>query len=159
MVVGCVTAWLVTGPLRGGEAAATGSLQYTNNGQLKRPKDYREWIFLTSGLGMTYGPTAMQMPMGDPDFDNVFVNRAAFKSFQATGTWPDQTIFVLEVRASQSKGSINKAGHFQAEVTDIETHVKDEKRFPGKWAFFAFPNGADTGDLGRVGGWAGGGGL
>ena len=147
IVVGCLTAWWVTGSLRGSEPAATGGPQYTNKGQLKRPTDYREWIFLTSGLGMTYGPTAMQMPTDNPDFDNVFVNRAAFKSFQATGTWPDQTVFVLEVRASQSKGSINQAGHFQTEVTDIEVHVKDEKRFPGKWAFFAFPNGADAGKL------------
>jgi len=146
IVGGCMAALWVTGPLRGREApAATDGPQYTSNGQLKRPADYREWIFLSSGLGMTYGPTAMQMSTDNPDFDNVFVNRAAYKSFQASGTWPDKTIFILEVRASQSKGSINKGGHFQAEVNDIEAHVKDEKRFPGKWAFFGFPNGADTG--------------
>jgi len=144
MVVGCLMAYWVTLPLRGGEPAADSPL-YTSKGQLKRPADYREWIFLSSGLGMTYGPTAMQMNTDNPDFDNVFVNRAAYKSFQATGTWPDKTTFILEVRASQSKGSINKGGHFQAEVTDIEAHVKDEKRFPGNWAFFGFPNGADTG--------------
>jgi Cytochrome P460 len=144
IAVGCLV-WWAAGPLQGGEPAAADGPQYASNGQLKRPTDYREWIYLSSGLGMTYGPTAMQMPMDNPDFDNVFVNRAAYKSFLATGTWPDKTIFILEVRASQSKGSINKGGHFQAGVTDIEAHVKDEKRFPGKWAFFGFPNGADTG--------------
>jgi cytochrome c553 len=143
-VAGCLAALWIAMPLWGEQAAADGP-QYTSNGQLKRPADYREWIFLSSGLGMTYGPTAMQMPMDNPDFDNVFVNRTAYKSFQATGTWPDKTIFILEVRASQSKGSINKGGHFQAEVTDMEAHVKDEKRFPGKWAFFGLPNGADAG--------------
>jgi len=147
IVFGCLMASWATGPLRGGEPTATDGPQYTNNGQLRRPADYREWIFLSSGLGMTYGPTAMQMSAENPDFDNVFVNRAAYKNFQATGTWPDQTIFILEVRASQSKGSINKGGHFQAEVTDIEAHVKDEKRFPGKWAFFGFPDGTNTGKL------------
>lgn len=143
LVGGCL-AWWMAGPLRSEPAAGEGP-QYTSDGRLKRPADYREWIFLSSGLGMTYGPAAMQMSADNPDFDNVFVNRAAFKSFQATGTWPDKTIFILEIRSSQSKGSINNGGHFQAGVNDIEAHVKDEKRFPGKWAFFGFPNGSDVG--------------
>src|SRR5262249_29742147 len=35
--------------------------------------------------------------------------------------------------------SINKSGHFQtSELMGKEVHVKDEARFPGKWAFFGF---------------------
>ena len=115
--------------------------QYTKDGKLVRPQNYREWIFLSSGLGMTYGPLASP---GDPRFDNVFVNRAAYRSFLETGRWPDQTELVLEVRSSQSKGSINRGGHFQDEVVGVELHVKDEKRFPGKWAFFGFREGEQT---------------
>ena len=29
--------------------------QFTKDNRLTRPADYREWIFLSSGLGMTYG--------------------------------------------------------------------------------------------------------
>jgi len=29
--------------------------QFTPDGQLFLPKDYREWVYLSSGLGMTYG--------------------------------------------------------------------------------------------------------
>ena len=29
--------------------------RYTSDGQLMRPEKYREWIYLSSGLGMTYG--------------------------------------------------------------------------------------------------------
>ena len=54
-----------------------------------------------------------------------------------TGTWPDKTILVLEERGAQGKGSINRSGNFQADVMGLELHVKDEARFPGKWAFFA----------------------
>jgi len=82
--------------------------QYTKDGKLARPPNYREWVFLSSGLGMTYGPLAA----GDPRFDNVFVNRSAYRVFLDTGRWPDQTVLVLEVRSSQSKGSINRGGHF-----------------------------------------------
>jgi YHS domain-containing protein len=110
--------------------------QFTGDGQLIRPKNYREWIYLSSGLGMTYGPAAEAAPDNNPTFDNVFVNPAAYRSFLETGKWPDKTIFVLEVRASESKGSINNGGHYQGGMVTIEAEVKDEKRFPGKWAFF-----------------------
>ena len=46
--------------------------EYTPDGQLKFPQNYRDWVFLTSGLGMTYGvPGAAD---AEPKFDNVFVN-------------------------------------------------------------------------------------
>lgn len=130
----------------GKPAPAEEGPEFTADGQLKRPAGFREWIFLSSGLGMTYGPAASQSSVEHPTFDNVFVNRAAYRAFAATGNWPDKTLFLLEVRASQSKGSINNGGHFQGDVLDLEAHVKDE-RFPGKWAFFAFESGARTAKL------------
>jgi len=111
--------------------------RYTADGQLTRPDNYREWIYLSSGLGMTYGPAASANP-ANPLFDNVFVTPTAYKSFQTTGTWPDKTMFVLEIRSAATKGSINNGGHFQDQVTAVEVEVKDEKRFPNKWAFFGF---------------------
>jgi hypothetical protein len=115
---------------------ASDAPQYTSQGRLVFPGNYREWVFLSSGLGMTYGPLAADHPM----FDNVFVNPAAYRSFLQTGRWPDKTILVLEVRAAQSKGSINRGGNFQGEIMGIEAHVRDEKRFPRQWAFFGFKN-------------------
>lgn len=116
--------------------------KYTSDGQLVRPDDYREWIYLSSGLGMTYGvvESAVNGIAGER-FDNVFVTPRAYKSFLQTGTWPDKTVFVLEVRASATKGSINKGGHFQEELVTIEAHVKDEARFQSKWEFFGFGTG------------------
>jgi hypothetical protein len=107
---------------------------YTKVGDLVPPLQYREWVYLTSGLDMSYTPNARpDMSM----FDNVFVNPEAYRAFLATGTWPDKTVMVLETRGAENKGSINKAGHFQSgSVMGLEVHVKDESRFPGKWAFF-----------------------
>ena len=117
---------------------------YTGDGKLKFPANYREWVYLTSGVDMSYGPA---MNMGHSTFDNVFVNPEAYQAFLKTGTWPDKTVLVLEVRAAGSKGSINKNGHFQTGgVLGREVHVKDEARFEGKWAFFGFEKG-DTGNL------------
>ena len=118
--------------------------EYNGSGQMKLPAQYREWVYLTSGFDMSYNPqlTAMDHSM----FDNVFVNPEAYKKFLETGTWPDKTIMVLEARVAEGKGSINQKGHYQGEVMAREVHVKDDARFPGKWAFFAFGDG-DTGTL------------
>ena len=113
--------------------------QYTADGRMLFPANYREWIYLSSGLGMSYTAGAQNMLM----FDNVFVNPGAYRKFLETGTWPDKTMLVLEVRGAGSNASINKAGHFQtADRMGVEVHVKDVARFAGKWAFFGFEDGA-----------------
>jgi len=110
--------------------------QYTADGQLKLPENYREWVYLSTGFDMSYSPA---MSMDHHMFDNVFVNPESYKAFQETGTWPDKTMLVLEVRGAEAKGSINQRGNYQSVgVMGAEVHVKDEARFPGKWAFFGF---------------------
>ena len=108
-------------------------------GDLLFPGDYREWIFLSSGVNMSYSPNAGTAEPGTPIFDNVFVNPASYRAFLAAGKWPDGTVMVLEIRCGSNKGSINQAGHFQGpDLRDIEVHVKDTQRFEGGWAFFGF---------------------
>jgi cytochrome P460 len=125
-------------------AAAVPAPAYAANGDMLPVPNYREWIYLSSGLGMTYSP----QPGGMTMFDNVFVNPEAYRSFVATGTWPDKTVMVLESRGAVSKGSINQNGHFQdVGVMGFAIHVKDEARFPGKWAFFSFNSPIGNGTL------------
>lgn len=111
---------------------------YTNKGELIRPIDYREWVYLSSGLGMTYGPA--QPAAGEPPmFDNVFVTREAYRDFMRSGTWPEKTMFILEVRRAEANVSINNGGRTQGSIVAIEAAVKDTKRFPeGGWAYFNF---------------------
>jgi hypothetical protein len=107
---------------------------YTEDGRLTLPADYREWVYLSSGFDMSYSPMAMDHHM----FDNVFVEPGAYKAFLATGTWPDKTMLVLEVRGAMDKGSINKNGNYQSsDVMGREVHVKDSAHLQG-WAFFGF---------------------
>jgi hypothetical protein len=108
--------------------------------KLVRPENYREWIFLSSGLGMTYSGESNP---NAPTFDNVFVNPSAYKAFRETGHWPEKTIFILEVRASATNGSINKGGHYQSDDFRLSAEVKDSSRFKDKWEYFAFPANGD----------------
>jgi len=111
--------------------------RFTADGQLLNPKNYRDWVFLSSGLGMTYGPlSGAGATPENPRFENVFVNPTAYRSFLKTGLWPENTILVLEIRASASKVSINKNGRVQQDIVGVEVEVKDSKRFPRRWAFF-----------------------
>jgi len=120
-------------------ARATDGVSYAANGQAMRPANYRDWVFLTSGLGMTYGPA--QPAAGRPPlFDNVFVNPQSYKAFVNTGRWPDGTMFILELRRSVANASINNGGFTQTEVAALESAVKDSQRFAatGGWAYLEF---------------------
>ena len=114
--------------------------QYDASGRFIPPTNYRDWVFLSSGMDMSY--TAAPAMPGSHMFDNVFAPRAAYEAFKQTGVWPDGTVLMLEARGGASKGSINQRGEFQtAEIMGAETHVKDSKRFTGGWAFFGAEGG------------------
>jgi hypothetical protein len=102
---------------------------------LVRPGDYREWPFLGSGLGLTY--MEANAANAAPPFTNVFVNPSSYRSFIETGTWPNQTVFVLESRRSETNAAPNVGGRYQGEMLGLEAEVKDT-RFPDGWAFFNF---------------------
>lgn len=116
------------------QSAANGP-RYANATDLVRPDDYREWAFLSSSLDMTY-EAAGGRP-GPSRFQNVFVNRSSYRAFLANGRWPNETIFVLEIRESSREGAINEAGQFQSDLVALEAEVKDD-RFADGWAYYDF---------------------
>lgn len=113
--------------------------KFAGDGRLQRPVNYRNWRFVTAGLGMSYGPAAQAAAMtGHVMFDNVFVQPAAYDAFVRDGVWPEGTMFVLELRGSLTKRTPNNGGHFQDDLHGIEVSVKDSSRFKGRWAYFEF---------------------
>lgn len=114
-------------------AAFLQAQQYTKDGELLMPKDYRKWTFLTSGISMTYpqdGPANAR-----PVFGNVFVQPSANSAFLKTGIWPDKTVLLLEIRDARNDASVNRDGRFQTDVLVYEAHVKDSSR--GGWTFYS----------------------
>ena len=119
-------------------AAAADAPQIDASGALQRPADYRQWVFLTSGLGMAYGAAGQSEGRPAP-FTNVFVKPEAWRGFMQTGVWPEGTLFVLEVRRALEAQSINQQGRTQGEVVVVEASLKDSKRYPdGGWGYFDF---------------------
>jgi hypothetical protein len=125
---------------------AKSALAYTADGKLVFPKDYRTWVYLSTGVDMAYvdGPAPSAHV-----FDSVFVDPASYAAYQKTGTWPDKTVMVLEVRKGQGRGSINKNGVYQTDRVGMEAHVKDVTRFKSGWAFFPL-NGEPTNALSQT---------
>lgn len=140
-----IISWFVLAGVAARESAtATGgegdTPHYSATGELQVPAQYREWVFLSSGVDMNYKQAAVP---GHSTFDNVFVNRDSYRSFLRSGTWPDRTMFMLEIRAvAAAPASINRNGQTQSErVVARELHVKDA-RLDGGWGFYAV---ADSG--------------
>jgi hypothetical protein len=135
MIATAVLAFLCSIALSESTETAIRGPVFAEDGRLALPENYREWVYLSSGFDMAYRPMGQ---MGHHMFDNVFVEPGAYKAFLATGTWPDKTMLVLEVRGAMDKGSINKTGNYQStDVMGREVHVKDSAHLQG-WAFFAF---------------------
>lgn len=117
-------------------SSAAEPLQFTADDRLVLPADYRNWIFLTSSLDLNYDQPVPGASTARSLLDNVFVNPGAYAEFVRTGTWPDGTVLVKENRVAASAGTISKSGKFQTQVVSMELHIKDQKKFPEKWAFF-----------------------
>jgi hypothetical protein len=138
-VASCARAEESTSPASfpaGAEESADNSSPYVNETSLVLPSDYREWPFVGSGLGLTYEEESAS-PDRAPTFTNVFVNPTAYQGFMETGIWPNESIFVLEFRHSETDAPPNNGGRFQGDLLGIEAEVKDS-RFPDGWAFFNF---------------------
>jgi tetratricopeptide (TPR) repeat protein len=134
-----VTAALLIGA---GDNPGNNGPRFTSDGKLLRP-DYRQWVYLSSGLGMNYGPTAAGASAA-PAFTNVFVNPDSYREFQKTGKWPDHTMFALEIYGSATHSNPNKQGFFQDSFMGLEMNVKDSS-FPEGWRFFNFDGMSEQG--------------
>jgi tetratricopeptide (TPR) repeat protein len=109
---------------------------YTSDGKLVLPANYRDWTFLTTGLGMNYSTGTSSNPM----FTNVFVNPEAYRAFKETGKWPDKSTWIVEIYSPATHGSINKGGHYQDTFMGLDIEVKDSSR-PNEWAYYNLDRG------------------
>ena len=127
-------------PRAGTVVSASDGPVITPDRQLQFPAQYREWVYIGSGVDMSYNPKE-----GTSDhsmFNTVFVNPSSYREFMKSGTWPNGTALVLEnsgaVHGGERQASLNKHGLTQTgEIMGMEVHVKDAS-LPGGWGFYEF---------------------
>jgi hypothetical protein len=106
---------------------------------LLRPKEYRDWIFVGSSLGLRYDKDPeKESPSKTEHFSNVYINPASYREFTKTGKFADGTVLLLEVATLEAKKEPGLQGSYQKEFVRLEAAVKDSKRFENSWAYFSF---------------------
>ncbi len=113
-------------------------LNFDQQGQLIRPTDYREWIFIGAPLtpnDMNNGKAAF------PEFHNVYIDPVSWSYWKRTGEFKDETVIVKELVSVSGKQAVSGNGYFQGEYIGLEAMVKSRQQFPkapGNWGFFRF---------------------
>lgn len=123
--------------------------EWTKDGRLKLPKDFREWVF----LGAPFTPHALNDGKANfPEFHNVYVQPEAFLAYRQNGKWPVGTIMLKELQLIDdpksefkdgSRYEVSGRGYFPGPVNGVDASVKDPKRFPESrgWGYFNFNHG------------------
>lgn len=124
----------------GAPGAAIDVATFTADGQLLRPPNLDEWVFLGASLGMGYNARAFD-PNAPGQFQVVLMEPQAYRRFVATGAYPDGAMFLLSFYDSEQKVSINRSGFVQRDLDSFEIHLIDQRR-PGEGHYF-YPFGAN----------------
>ena len=97
------------------------------------PKEYRQWVFVGSSLGLNYGSSPSDT------FNHVYIDPVAYKEYARTGTFPEGTVMILELLTAETKQEPQLHGTIEVDFDLLEASVKDSVRFPGKgWGYYDF---------------------
>jgi len=147
--VACLTAY--TQPTPAPQTRSTAP-EYDAKGDLKRPADFRRWVFVGADLGLRYHkdvPDAKKPEQDRPnndkpgEFHNVYIRPESYEHYLKTGKFPDLTVLVMEVfeaKERDAKGIVS-GGFFPADQRRVEVAVKNSKRPDGSktdWAYYDF---------------------
>jgi hypothetical protein len=138
----------------GRDSAATTKTgpQYTAQGELKRPAGYETWVFVGSNLGLEYSDDASKAkpPATDREkksktgnFHNVYINPEAYAHYVKTGTFPENTVLILDIFKAEEREPRNivTEGTFPAAQSGLAVAVKNSARPDGSktdWAYYDF---------------------
>jgi len=125
------------------KGAAVDVATFTADGQLRRPSNLDEWVFLGTSLGMGYNARAFD-PNAPGQFQVVLMEPQAYRKFVATGAYPDGAMLLLSFYDSEQKVSINRSGFVQRDLDSFEIHLIDKRR-AGEGHYF-YPFGATDGE-------------
>jgi hypothetical protein len=108
--------------------------RYDTNRNLILPDDYRRWILVGSSLGLSYAEGAQ----GHQMFNTTLMEPGAYRYFTETGTFREGTMLALIGQGIGTNATPARQGQFATDVHMLELAVKDSKRVPESWAYYAF---------------------
>lgn len=123
--------------------SATNLPQYDSSGALIRPKNFESWIFVGASTGLSYEPG--MSTRGDGEFKNVYITPDAYKTYLATGKFPEKTMLALAVYDPSAKVSPAAGGFFEGKFASLAFAVKDHAHAREGWSYYDF-----SGDNGQL---------
>jgi hypothetical protein len=97
--------------------------------------DHRHWVLVGSSLGLSYSEGGQD---GHQMFNTTLMEPSAYRHFVETGTFREGTMLVLIGQGIGTNATPARQGQFATDVHMIEIAVKDSKRLPESWAYYAF---------------------
>ncbi|HEV2488260.1 MAG TPA: cytochrome P460 family protein [Candidatus Acidoferrales bacterium] len=110
--------------------------QYDSSGALIRPRNFESWVFVGASTGLSYEPGIGSR--GDGEFKNVYITPEAYKSYLATGKFPEKTMLALAVYDPSAKVSPAVGGSFEGEFASLAFAVKDHGHAREGWSYYNF---------------------
>jgi hypothetical protein len=125
---------VVNGQAADSVAPAPAMPQYDSNRNLRLPGDYRQWILVGQSLGLSYseGQGGHQM------FNTTLMEPTAYRHFVQTGQFREGTMLALILQGIGTNTLPARKGQFASDVHVVEMAVKDSRRVPEGWAYYAF---------------------
>jgi len=122
--------------------------EYTKDGDLILPKNWRSWIYVGSPLT----PDALNNgKAGFPEYHNVYIEPGSYDIYKKTGEFPQGTIFFKELQRvlkpeqfpDGSRTEPSGRGYFPGEFNGADVTVKDTKRYADTngWGYYNFNHG------------------
>lgn len=108
--------------------------RYDTNRNLVLPDDYRRWVLVGSGLGLSYA----EGDQGHQMFNTTLMEPSAYRHFVETGTFREGTMFALIGQGVGTNATPARQGQFATDVHMLEMAVKDSTRVPESWAYYTF---------------------
>jgi hypothetical protein len=121
-------------PAAGARLAAA---KFTDSGELVRPDNLDEWVFLGASLGLGYDE-AKRDPDNPGDFQVVLMEPGAYAYFKAHGAYADGSMFLLSLYFTEQRRSTGQVGFAQGELKNFEIHLIERSRFAEGRAFYLF---------------------
>lgn len=120
--------------------------EYTKEGDLILPKNWRSWVYVGSPLtpdGLNNGKA------GFPEYHNVYIEPGSYEIYKKTGEFPDGTIMFKELQRilgpqqfpDGSRTEPSGRGYFPGAFNGADVTVKDTKRYAqtgSSWGYYNF---------------------
>lgn len=121
--------------------------QFTESGEMVRPKNWERWVMVGSSIGLSYSePRRARGPDEAPGmFHNIYMQPWAYDYFMRHAQFAEGTMFALSMYEASRNADPARGGFYQGDPAPvIEVHVKKAGIDSTGWAFFNFGNDAET---------------